>query len=651
MPGREVFTEVSLEIRDRARGRYEVRLVREEGQAEVAEPFVPPFTARGPRSILNRFDPRPARDVKGGAQPPGSSGIEIGSALFEALFPGRIRRLFDQSRAGVDTVRPDGDLQGMRLRLRLDLEKERMRPLAALPWELLYDPLSRDFYGQGRLLLLVRHLAAPVPARALPVTPPLRILAVAASPEGLHKLDLDQEIQNLRDVLAGNGRLQVTVLPGATRDGLRLALRRERPHILHFLGHGQFSQETGEGFLYFQKPDGTSDPVGGEPLARLTKEFPHVRLVVLNACRTAQMARSQGHTPFTSTGAALSLAGIPAVVAMQFKISDPGAIRFSKVFYESLADGDPVDVAVGEGRREIYNLWYRSSSVEWAAPVLFLRAKDGQLFDLPDRTEPPAVEPKGEAVAAIEAPREEPQVLGIRSREPLGDRPDPTLDLTRHFDGWLIRDPALWKTAVLPELKEFLRPALTSRRPLLLDFAAHASIAFAAGWVLEAKSGLDVAIRQRLLKGGTKDFRPDDEPLPEGPFWKAEEDQILDEAAADVAVAVSLTKPVLNDVRLYLQEERLPIRRLLPATIAPEPGNDSIRSGAHTLELAQSLIRRIWTRTPEERRGTLHLFVSGPNAFLFYLGQLAHGLGRIQLYEYDFEKGTPGGYRGSIGLG
>src|SRR5947199_6149850 len=241
MPGGEVFAEVSLEIRDLARGRYEVRLVQEEGQAEVAERFVPPFSARRLQAILNRFDPRPARDVNGRAQSSsssGPSGMEVGSALFEALFPGRIRRLFDVSRAGVDTVRPDGNLQGMRLRLRLDMEKERMRPLAALPWELLYDSLSRDFYGQGRLQLLVRHLAAPVAARPLAVTPPLKILAVAASPKGLRKLDLDQEIRNLRDVLTENDRLQVTVLPGATRDDVRLALRQERPHVLHFLGHG-----------------------------------------------------------------------------------------------------------------------------------------------------------------------------------------------------------------------------------------------------------------------------------------------------------------------------------------------------------------------------------------------------------------------------
>jgi hypothetical protein len=651
MPEMEVFDEVSLEIRDLARGRFEVRLVREDGQAEVTEPFSPPFTARKLGSILKRFDPPSTKNGKRKPQGPGPSGLEVGGALFEALLPGRIRRLFDLSRAGVDTVRPDGSSQGLRVRLRLDLEKERMRPLAALPWELLYDPLSRDFYGRSRLRLLVRHLAAPVPSRPLAVTPPLKILAVAASPGGFRELDLDQEIRNLRNVLAGNERLQVTVLNPATLDDLRQALLRDRPHILHFLGHGQFYQKSGEGFLFFEDAYGESAPVGGDLFAKLLKDFPQVRLVVLNACRTAQMARAHGYAPFTSAGAALSLAGVPAVVAMQFKISDPGAIRFSKVFYESLAAGDPVDVATGEGRRELYTLWYRSPSVEWAAPVLFLRARDGHLFDLPSPPEPPAT-PVAEMkiVTASEPPRDEPQVVGIRSREPLGDRPALTLNLTRHFDDQFIKDLALWKTAVLPELEEFLRPMLTGGRPLLLDFAAHASLAFATGYVLEKKSGLEIAIRQRSPSGGFHDWKPDDGPLPDSPYWRPEDDHLLEEDASDVAVAVALARPVLDDVRLYLEQERLPIRRLLPVTLAPEPSERGVRNGAHALALAGALARRLQTRTIQERRGTLHLFVAGPNAFLFYLGQLAHGLGRIQLYEYDLDSGIPGAYRVGIDL-
>lgn len=55
------------------------------------------------------------------------------------------------------------------------------------------------------------------------------------------------------------------------------------------------------------------------------------------------------------------------------------------------------------------------------------------------------------------------------------------------------------------------------------------------------------------------------------------------------------------------------------------------------LRLAEALLPRLRQRTPEERDGRLHIFYAGPNALQFYLGQLARPLGRIVLYEYDFE--------------
>ena len=66
---------------------------------------------------------------------------------------------------------------------------------------------------------------------------------------------------------------------------------------------------------------------------------------------------------------------MPAVVAMQFPISDKAAIAFSETFYQRIAKGDPVDVAMAEGRKKLWHL------EEWATPVLFLRSKDGVLFE------------------------------------------------------------------------------------------------------------------------------------------------------------------------------------------------------------------------------------------------------------------------------
>ena len=103
-----------------------------------------------------------------------------------------------------------------------------------------------------------------------------------------------------------------------------------------------------------------------------------MRLVVLNACQTAQTSASD-----VSMGVAPGLVkiGVPAVVAMQFKIPDESAIEFSKEFYTTLAETFQVDRAVSEARRKMFiNL--EAGRIDWGIPVLFIRKDDGIIFDL-----------------------------------------------------------------------------------------------------------------------------------------------------------------------------------------------------------------------------------------------------------------------------
>jgi hypothetical protein len=79
---------------------------------------------------------------------------------------------------------------------------------------------------------------------------------------------------------------------------------------------------------------------------------------------------------------------IPAVVAMQFEISDEAAIVFSRGFYEPLAAGSPVDESLGAARLAM--LAERGDDIEWGTPVLFMRVADGRIFDRDDGPEPKA---------------------------------------------------------------------------------------------------------------------------------------------------------------------------------------------------------------------------------------------------------------------
>jgi len=69
---------------------------------------------------------------------------------------------------------------------------------------------------------------------------------------------------------------------------------------------------------------------------------------------------------------------------MQYEFSDTAAIEFAPALYGALAAGLPVDGAVTEARKAVYAV----SLLEWATPVLYMRAEDAQLFSLVGAPQP-----------------------------------------------------------------------------------------------------------------------------------------------------------------------------------------------------------------------------------------------------------------------
>jgi tetratricopeptide (TPR) repeat protein len=71
--------------------------------------------------------------------------------------------------------------------------------------------------------------------------------------------------------------------------------------------------------------------------------------------------------------------GIPAVIAMQFEVTDEAAICFTREFYAAIASGYPVDAALAESRKAIFA---EVSEIEWGTPVLYMRSPDGKVFEI-----------------------------------------------------------------------------------------------------------------------------------------------------------------------------------------------------------------------------------------------------------------------------
>jgi len=306
----------------------------------------------------------------------GQSPQGVGESLFRALFRGEILHLYESSLA----LLAKEPAAGLRLELMLDPRDPTLAPLQALPWELMRKPGTPEFLALSRRQPIVRYPVLPRSVSAARRPAILRILAVAASPRSQPTLDLDRELRNLQKAVGSSAAIKIIEPRGRTLADLREALLDQECHVLHFMGHGGVV-EGEERVLLFEAEDGAADPVRGTDLVNKLSGFPSLRLVVLNACDSAAVpAETPAETfdPFAGVAVSLVMGGLPAVVAMQHPVSDPAAIAFSRAFYQRLAAGDPVDAAVAEGRQAIHSA--HPPGFEWATPVLFLRAPNGEIF-------------------------------------------------------------------------------------------------------------------------------------------------------------------------------------------------------------------------------------------------------------------------------
>lgn len=296
---------------------------------------------------------------------PSKAEIErFGEWLFATFFPDRVRELWWSSRH----TEPDSVL---RLRLRLDDVPE----LSRLPWEALCTPLG--FIALKERTAIVRYPAVAVAPDLRRSCDPLRFLFVDTSPSGLSHLDVEAEWQALSSALTASSlsrSVHLDRLRSASRTDL-FARLKEKVHAIHFAGHGFFDRRQERGVVVLSTTGREVDRLSALDWTTALAQDGALRLAVFNSC---EGARHGDLSVFSGLAHALVRAGVPAVVAMQFPISDEAAVTFTRSFYAALALGEPVDLAVTTARREIDRLFPE----EWASLVLFLRDEEGDVLDL-----------------------------------------------------------------------------------------------------------------------------------------------------------------------------------------------------------------------------------------------------------------------------
>ena len=322
------------------------------------------------------------RPVRAGASKELEMVRAFGARLSDAVFDDALSEFFRECRRNAQ----EQD-RGLRIRVSVEGAPE----LADVPWEYLYRPASDDFPGLSNWTPIVRYQPTQEMWPRAAITLPVRICVAISNPiEYQDTLDVELEWEQLQQSLrhlTERGDVELHRLEQATEEALQRELRRADYHVFHFVGHGEFNEASQDGVLLFENERRRTKLVSGRALGTILRDSRHLRLVVLNNCESARAAEAD---PFGGVAQSLIRIGVPAVVAMQFKISDDAAIAFSEEFYSGIGDGYPVDAALAEARKAINRT---TSSHEFGSPVLYMGTGDAAVFDIDRTTSPPRPEP------------------------------------------------------------------------------------------------------------------------------------------------------------------------------------------------------------------------------------------------------------------
>lgn len=167
----------------------------------------------------------------------------------------------------------------------------------------------------------------------------LKILFLAANPEGTQILSLDKEARDIEAKLRASEYRDVFELKtkwATTADDLIQALNEEQPTIVHFSGHGSKTK----GLILHNEKSGAAY-VTPDALVKLFKALKeNIKIVILNACYTQEQAKSISTV-------------IDCVIGINNSIYDESAIKFAASFYRAIGFAKSVQNAFEQGKAAI----------------------------------------------------------------------------------------------------------------------------------------------------------------------------------------------------------------------------------------------------------------------------------------------------------
>jgi hypothetical protein len=267
-------------------------------------------------------------------------------------------------------------------------------------WELLRDPTTNAPLCLSAATFV--RSTRSVPQDTVGALPKLKLLLVISRPDGSEDVAFRVIASTIFEAIRTSPRFEVVVLRPPTYEELARVLRDAASEggpfdLVHFDGHGFYQgmavdgsvDEAGGGQILFEHDSAEGGhAVSGMEFAALASEC-GVKAVVLNACRSAYEGTSDNESSRldrlpASFAHSLLVAGLPAVIAMNFNVYVVSAKRFMEEFYRQLERGQVLSVAASLARKHLSTDRKRfqqdSSEIDdWLVPAIYQNGYDLQV--------------------------------------------------------------------------------------------------------------------------------------------------------------------------------------------------------------------------------------------------------------------------------
>jgi hypothetical protein len=248
--------------------------------------------------------------------------------------------------------------------------------------EFIYRNERGYFLAQNPKTVLSRYIDLGMPGGyTRRAEDPLDMLLIVASPSDQMPLDTDKWenlVTKALEAPISSGKIKCRIVKHATQEEIHAALLEKSPNIIQFVGHGIYQEENNKGYLALVDTETEKTwRVDDKQFADILLGFDdRLGLVSLATCESARSSSPEG---FLGIAPKIVQRGIPAVVGMRYKVFIDTAEIFLKNFYGAIAARKPADWAV-QSARNVISIKRGTDNREFATPVLYMRAKDGEIF-------------------------------------------------------------------------------------------------------------------------------------------------------------------------------------------------------------------------------------------------------------------------------